>query len=91
MREEMNLKQLHTLARYNKSYSEFKSQVDKYFNGTPETVVDNTKYKVVKNNVVLDNVIGQSEQLKVMFDKHEKETGHFTMCREEIEKYIKNL
>jgi hypothetical protein len=39
----------------NKSYSEFKSQVDKYFNGTPETVVDNTVYKVVKDNVTKIN------------------------------------
>jgi len=36
-------------------------------------------------------VIGQSEQLKVMFDRHEKETGHFTMCLDEILEYKKNL
>lgn len=47
----MNLKQIHDLARWFKSYREFKSQVDKYFNGTPETVVDDTEYKLVKNNV----------------------------------------
>jgi len=51
MEIQMNLKQIHDLARMNKSYSEFKSQVDKYFNNTPETVVDDTVYKVVKNKL----------------------------------------
>jgi len=56
MEKQMNLKQIHNLARWYKSYNDFKSQVDKYFNGTPETVVDKTEYKVVKNNVDLHSV-----------------------------------
>jgi hypothetical protein len=52
----MNLKQIHDLARWYKSYNDFKSQVDKYFNGTPETVVDKTEYKVVKNNNVINGL-----------------------------------
>jgi len=47
----MNLRKLHQLARDYKSYSDFKSKVDKHFNGTPETVVDNSVYKLVKCKV----------------------------------------
>jgi hypothetical protein len=56
MEKQMNLKQIHDLARWYKSYNDFKSQVDKYFNGTPETVVDKTEYKVVKNNNVINGL-----------------------------------
>jgi hypothetical protein len=47
----MELRKLHQLARDYKSYSDFKSKVDKHFNGTPETVVDNSVYKLVKFEV----------------------------------------
>lgn len=61
MEKEMSLMQIHDLARCYKDYREFKSQVDRYFNGTPETLVDNTQYKLVKNNIALDDVISSYE------------------------------
>jgi len=60
----MNLKQIHDLARMNKSYSDFKSQVDKYFNGTPETVVDNTVYKVVKAEDTKESILTELIRLE---------------------------
>lgn len=46
---ELNLKEIHALARTFKDYKEFKSEVDRIYNGTPRTVVDSTKYKLVKD------------------------------------------
>jgi hypothetical protein len=45
----------------------------------------------IKQALSIADVVGRSEQLKAMFDAHEKETGHFTMCKEEIERYIESL
>jgi hypothetical protein len=57
----MNLKQIHDLARWHSSYSEFKSAVDKRFNGTPETAVDNTKYELVEIGYELNEAKTDSE------------------------------
>ena len=46
---ELNLKEVHALARAFKDYTEFKSEVDMIYNRTPRTVVDSTKYKLVKD------------------------------------------
>ena len=59
----MDLETIHQIAISNKNYADFKAQIDKHFNGTPVTAVDNTKYKLVKNNLELGSVVGRSEQL----------------------------
>ena len=53
----MNLKKIHDLARWHKSYSEFKSAIDEEFNGTPVTVVDNSEYRLDQVKAGEDEVI----------------------------------
>lgn len=44
----MTLKQVHDIARFTNSYGEFKAEIDKIHNGTPETVVDFSEYVLTK-------------------------------------------
>jgi hypothetical protein len=45
---ELKLREVHALAIAFKDYEEFKSEVDRIYNGTPRTVVDSSQYKLTK-------------------------------------------
>ena len=45
---DMDLKEIHALARVNKRYDEFKADIDFIMNGTPKTIEDQGEYYLVK-------------------------------------------
>jgi len=48
----LNLKQIHDIAKFTNGYGEFKAAIDKKYNGTPETVMDNSDYILLKTEEV---------------------------------------
>jgi hypothetical protein len=71
----MELITVYSIAKANKDYTEFKSQIDKRFNGTPETVLDNTKYKLVKVEEVERHEMFQNMQY---YMEHCQRYGYIT-------------
>lgn len=56
MEKELSLYEVFRFARDLKNWQEFKQQVDLYYNNTPLGAVDESTYRLVKNNSVLDDV-----------------------------------
>ena len=56
MKKELSLLEVYNWAIRLKDWTEFKSAIDEFYNGTPRSAKDESTYKLVKNNGVLDIV-----------------------------------
>jgi len=56
MEKELSLLEVYNWAIRLKDWTEFKSAIDEFYNKTPRSAKDESTYKLVKNNGVLDDV-----------------------------------
>ena len=67
----MDLKTIYQLANCSSNYETFKSWVDSEFNETPVTVVDETKYTLVKSD--LRHSVSQQRELLLAYENYTSE------------------
>jgi len=74
----MNLQQIYVVAKYCKNFDYFKSEINKIFNNTPITVVDDSEYKLSKIQPV------EQREVKCSYKTCNEKTFMYGFCKHHL-------